>query len=274
MTKFISPSHSLAHLADIMALLRNPERGCPWDVEQTFETIAPHTIEEAYEVLDAIHEGKPEAIQDELGDLLLQVVFQSRIAEETGLFTLNDVITGICDKLVRRHPHVFGDMKVDDAEKQTVNWENVKESERAKSDQLPSALDGVAKALPALMRAAKLQKRASRVGFDWTEYKDVINKIREELDEFEHELNHEKPELDRLEDEIGDVIFAVTNLARKLDMDPEAALRRTNDKFERRFRFIETELQTAHKDIRQTSLDEMEELWQKAKTLETKEVLQ
>ncbi len=265
--------HNLAHLADIMALLRHPERGCPWDVEQTWESIAPHTIEEAYEVHDAILNGSPADLKDELGDLLLQVVFHSRIAEEAGHFDLNDVISAICNKLVRRHPHVFGEMKVQDAESQTVNWENVKENERSDSDGGPvSALDGVAMALPALLRALKLQRRAGRVGFDWTDHADVIGKIREELDEFEVELRASEPSADRLEDEIGDVIFAVANLARKLDIDPEAALRRTNSKFERRFRYVETQLEAEGKSTKESSLDEMEELWQKAKSLETQEV--
>lgn len=254
---------SLDHLADIMALLRDRDRGCPWDVEQTFASIAPHTVEEAYEVLSAIDDGEPTAIKDELGDLLLQVVFHARIAEESGLFALPDVVAAICDKLVRRHPHVFGEQKVKDSRDQLVNWENVKEGERNGGAPV-SALDGVAKALPALMRAAKLQKRAARVGFDWTDPKDVFAKIREEIGELEVEVRAGAPR-DRMEDELGDVLFAVANLARKLDIDPEQALRRTNDKFESRFHFIEQELEKAKKPIKEASLDEMEELWQKAK---------
>ncbi len=262
---------SLDHLADIMALLRDPERGCPWDVEQTFSSIAPHTVEEAYEVLSAIDDGDPAAIQDELGDLLLQVVFHARIAEESGLFALDGVIGAICDKLVRRHPHVFGEQQVKTASDQLVNWENVKEGERAGNGEAKaSALDGVAKALPALMRAAKLQKRASRVGFDWTDPKDVFAKIREEIGEIEAEVSADAPR-DRLEDEIGDVLFAVANLARKLDIDPEVALRRTNDKFERRFHFIEQSLENDGKIIKETSLDEMEALWCLAKQKERPE---
>ncbi len=262
---------SLDHLADIMALLRSPERGCPWDVEQTFASIAPHTVEEAYEVLSAIEDGDPAAIQDELGDLLLQVVFHARIAEEAGLFALDGVVGAICDKLVRRHPHVFGEQQVKTARDQLVNWENVKEGERAGNGETKaSALDGVAKALPALMRAAKLQKRASRVGFDWTDPTDVFAKIREEIGEIEAEVRAEAPR-DRLEDEIGDVLFAVANLARKLDIDPEAALRRTNDKFERRFHFIEQSLESDGKLIKETSLDEMEALWCQAKRNERAE---
>lgn len=261
---------SLDHLADIMALLRDRERGCPWDVEQTFSTIAPHTVEEAYEVLSAIDDGDPEAIKDELGDLLLQVVFHARIAEEAGLFALDGVIGAICDKLVRRHPHVFGEQRVKTASDQLVNWENVKEGERAGNGEAASALDGVAKALPALMRAAKLQKRASRVGFDWTDPKDVFAKIREEIGEIEVEVAAEAP-VDRLEDEIGDVLFAVANLARKLDIDPEVALRRTNDKFERRFHFIEQSLGNDGKVLKETSLEEMEALWCLAKRNERSE---
>ena len=262
---------SLDHLADIMALLRDPERGCPWDVEQTFASIAPHTVEEAYEVLSAIEDGDPDAIKDELGDLLLQVVFHARIAEEAGLFALDGVIGAICDKLVRRHPHVFGEQRVKTASDQVVNWENVKEGERTGTgDAKASALDGVANALPALMRAAKLQKRASRVGFDWTDPKDVFGKIREEIAEIETEVTADAPH-DRLEDEIGDVLFAVANLARKLDIDPEVALRRTNDKFERRFHFIEQSLEKEGKILKETSLDEMEALWCLAKTMERSE---
>ncbi len=257
---------SLDHLADIMALLRDRDRGCPWDVEQTFSSIAPHTVEEAYEVLSAIDEGDPAAIKDELGDLLLQVVFHARIAEEDGLFALPDVIAAICDKLVRRHPHVFGEQRVKDARDQLVNWENVKEGER-NGDAAASALDGVAKALPALLRAAKLQKRAARVGFDWTDPADVFAKIREEIDELEAEVRAAAPR-PRMEDELGDVLFAVANLARKLEIDPEQALRRTNEKFERRFHFIEQSLEKAGKPIKEASLDEMEELWQKAKGLD------
>ncbi len=269
MSRCPSPSASLAHLADIMALLRDPARGCPWDVEQTFSSVAPHTIEEAYEVLDAIAENDHAALKDELGDLLLQVVFHARIAEESGLFDLSDVVGAICDKLVRRHPHVFGELVVRDSRKQLINWENVKETER---DGAPSALDGVAKALPALLRAAKLQKRAARVGFDWDDPADVFAKIREEIDEVEAEFSAGTPR-ERLEDEIGDVLFAVANLARKTDIDPESALRRTNEKFERRFRFIEQSIEKQGKAIKETSLDEMEELWQKAKSLEIAEVV-
>lgn len=265
-----SPSR-LAHLADIMALLRDPARGCPWDIEQTFASVAPHTIEEAYEVLDAIAENDHAALKDELGDLLLQVVFHARIAEESGLFDLNDVVGAICDKLVRRHPHVFGEMKVRDSRDQLVNWENVKEGERG-AEAAPSALKGVARALPALLRAAKLQKRAARVGFDWDDPADVFAKIREEIDEVEAEFRAGTPR-ERLEDEIGDVLFAVANLARKTDIDPESALRRTNEKFERRFRFIEQSIEKQGKAMKETSLDEMEELWQKAKSLEIAEVV-
>jgi nucleoside triphosphate diphosphatase len=263
-------SVSLHHLADIMALLRDPARGCPWDIEQTFATIAPHTIEEAYEVLDAIQANDPASLKDELGDLLLQVVFHARIAEDAALFDLNDVIAAICDKLVRRHPHVFGELVIRDSRNQLVNWENVKETERTESA-IPSVLEGVAKALPALLRAVKLQKRAARVGFDWSDPREVLAKIREEIDEVEVELLAGSPR-DRLEDEIGDVLFAVANLARKTDIDPESALRRTNEKFERRFRFIEQTIEEQGKSIKESSLDEMEELWQKAKSLENTEV--
>ncbi|MBN2751852.1 MAG: nucleoside triphosphate pyrophosphohydrolase [Rhodospirillaceae bacterium] len=273
MSSSFSSLASLPHLADIMALLRSPTRGCPWDVEQTFATIAPHTIEEAYEVLDAIQAEDMDGLRDELGDLLLQVVFHARIAEESGLFSLDDVLAAICDKLVRRHPHVFGELVIADSKDQLVNWENVKENERSedKTKPAPSALDGVTKALPALLRAAKLQKRAARVGFDWDDPKDVLAKIREEIDEVEVEMTQGAP-IERLEDEIGDVLFAVANLARKVDIDPESALRHTNEKFERRFRFIERALGETGRKPSDTSLDEMERLWQKAKTHDVAEI--
>ena len=256
----------IERLLAIMAKLRDPKGGCPWDLEQSFRTIAPYTIEEAYEVADAIERGDMADLKDELGDLLLQVVFHAQIAQDAGAFDFAEVASGIADKMVRRHPHVFGDTKVADAEAQTVSWEAQKAAERAaKSGARPTgALDGVSLALPALMRADKLQRRAQRVGFDWPEPAQVLDKIEEEIGELRAELDRKDP--DRLEDEIGDLLFAVVNLARHLKVDSEAALRRCNQKFERRFRSIEERLAAAGRRPDQASLAEMEALWQAAKS--------
>ena len=239
------PLQGIQPLLDIMARLRDPEHGCPWDVEQTFASIAPYTIEEAYEVADACALGDMAALKDELGDLLFQTAFHARMAEEAGHFTFEDVVTAICDKMVRRHPHVFGDAEKPD-------WEGLKADERSYGPD-NSALAGVALGLPALMRAEKLQKRAARTGFDWPDQRGPRAKIDEEIAEIEAVLTP-----DRLEDEVGDLLFAVTNWARHLGVDPEASLRRANAKFERRFRAIE-ERGGAH--FSALSLDEMEALW-------------
>lgn len=240
--------HALARLTAIMARLRDPERGCEWDVAQTFATIAPYTIEEAYEVADAIERGDLDALKDELGDLALQVVFHARMAEEAGAFDLADVLTAISDKMERRHPHVFGDG-------QSPGWEAVKAAERAQKDSDQSALAGVASALPALLRAEKLQKRAARVGFDWPDASGARAKILEELDE----IAAAPPQA--LEEEVGDLLFAVVNFARHLKIDPEAALRAANSKFEKRFRTMEA-LDPNFVDL---GLDAKEELWLQAK---------
>ncbi|MEK9671483.1 MAG: nucleoside triphosphate pyrophosphohydrolase [Rhodospirillaceae bacterium] len=257
-------------LIDIMARLRDPRSGCPWDVEQTFATIAPYTIEEAYEVADAIDRDDMPGLRDELGDLLLQVVFHARMAEEAGLFAFDQVVDAICDKMIRRHPHVFGDDTVDSAEAQTANWENLKAAEReqAGGDGRPaSVLDGVAGALPALMRAEKLQKRASRVGFDWDDPARVLDKLTEEISEVREAIAMpESPaRANALEDEIGDLLFVVTNLARHLAIDPEQALRRGNGKFERRFRAMERHYADAGVDIAEIPLDDLESQWQAVK---------
>ena len=243
-------SHPLQRLVEIMRRLRDPKTGCEWDSVQTFETIAPYTIEEAYEVADAIARGDMDALADELGDLQLQVVFHARMAEEAGQFTLDDVINRICAKMERRHPHIFGDA----AEGGHHLWEIIKAEERAAHED-QSALAGVALALPALERAAKLQRRAARTGFDWPDASGPRAKIDEELAELEAETEHP-----RMLEEMGDLLFAVVNLARKLNIEPEAALREANRKFERRFRAIEAE-----PGFTEMSLDEMEALWVKAK---------
>ena len=264
--------HSINALLKIMGKLRDPDGGCPWDLEQDFSTLAPHTIEEAYEVAEAIADNDMMELKSELGDLMFQVVFYAQLAKEKGDFEFDDVITAISEKMIRRHPHVFGDQDIDSADAQTIAWEETKALERAeKSKKKPSAqsaLDGVAKTLPALSRAIKLQNRAARVGFDWPSIEPVYDKIREELDELDVEIKAGASK-DRLEDEFGDILFAVVNLGRHLDLDPETALSRTNRKFTNRFQMIETELGKQGKSIDQSNLEEMDQLWDKAKETES-----
>jgi MazG family protein len=262
------PADPMDRLIAIMAWLRHPERGCPWDREQDFASIAPYTIEEAYEVADAINRRDMPDLREELGDLLLQVVYHARMAEEEGAFAFRDVAIAISRKMVDRHPHVFGSQSVPDAAAQTAAWEATKATERAaKAKPDASALDGVALALPALLRAEKLQKRAAQVGFDWGAPGPVIDKIEEEIGEVRAEIAA-GASADRLRDEIGDVLFAVANLARHLSIDPEAALRATNDKFTRRFRHIERRLKAQGRSPEVASLAEMEALWVEAKRAE------
>jgi MazG family protein len=255
-------------LLEVMARLRDPERGCPWDLEQDFSTIAPYTIEEAYEVADAIARADMRGLEDELGDLLLQVVYHAQMATEAGRFDFDSVARRIADKMVRRHPHVFGDATVANAGAQTRAWEETKAKERREKagahGEPASVLDDVPLALPALTRAAKLQRRAARVGFDWPEASQVLDKIAEEIAELRAELQAGgSPE--RLRDEMGDLLFAAVNLARHLDLDPEAALRQTNGKFERRFQAIERALAAEGRRPEDASLDELEALWQATK---------
>jgi ATP diphosphatase len=262
------PKDPLSRLLAVMACLRDRQHGCPWDVDQTFKTIAPYTIEEAYEVADAIERDDMPALKEELGDLLLQVVYHSQMASEIQAFSFDDVAAAIADKMVDRHPHVFGDLKIADADAQTISWESRKAAERAKKGGIEptGTLDGVAKALPALLRAEKIQKRAARVGFDWKDTAPVIDKIEEELAELRVELTAGTVDPARVSDELGDVLFAVANLARHCKVDPEAALRGTNDKFERRFRHIESRLAEQGRKPADATLDEMEALWQEAKS--------
>lgn len=257
-------------LLAIMARLRDPERGCPWDLEQTFETIAPHTVEEAYEVLDAIRRGDMAALVDELGDLLFQIVFYARLGSEAGAFDFADVARAISDKMVRRHPHVFGDEPAPDAAVRARRWEAIKAAERAARND-GGALDGVVRALPALSRALKLQRRAARVGFDWRAVEPVLRKLYEEIAELEAELERPDPPPARVTDEIGDLLFSCVNLARHVGADPEAALRAANDKFERRFRRVEALLAAAGRTPEQASPEEMNRLWERAKSEEREE---
>jgi ATP diphosphatase len=250
-------------LLDIMRRLRDPKSGCPWDIEQTFATIAPYTIEEAYEVAGAIEDADWSALKDELGDLLLQVVFHARMAEERNLFAFGDVVTAIVDKMTRRHPHVFGGAAgIDNAEAQTVAWEEHKKRER--SERAGGLLDDVPLALPALLRAVKLQKRASSVGFDWDSAPKVVEKIAEEAREIV-EAQEAGASAEKLEEEVGDLLFAAANLARHLKVDPEAALRAANAKFMRRFKIIEQTLAARGQALEAASLAEMEAIWQAAK---------
>ena len=259
-------------LLAIMAKLRDPQGGCPWDVQQTFASIAPYTIEEAYEVADAIDRDDMPALKDELGDLLLQVVFHARLAQEQGAFEFDDVVSAISDKMIRRHPHVFGEDIVEDAAAQTLAWEQHKRQERhADGDQDTSALAGITRGLPEWQRAIKLQKRAATVGFDWPDVTPVIAKLHEEIEEVRVEFAaldadpRDAAARHRLEDEIGDVLFVCANLARHAKVDVGTALRRANLKFERRFRAMEAAAEEAGTSLAGLSLETQERYWQRAK---------
>lgn len=259
---------SIIDLLEIMRMLRDPDTGCPWDVKQDFASIAPYTIEEAYEVADAIARGDRVGLRDELGDLLLQVVFHAQMADEKGFFAFDDVVRAICEKMTRRHPHVFMDDPGTNAampESVRETWEDIKDQERAaKPSQNKSILDDIPHALPALTRAVKLQTRAARVGFDWPSTDQVIDKLNEEMRELSAELVEEE-NAERVLEEFGDLLFVYANLARHLNVDPEQALRRTNDKFVRRFNYIEDKLKTMAKSPQDSSLEEMDHLWNEAK---------
>lgn len=264
---------AIDRLLAIMARLRDPEGGCPWDLEQDFASIAPYAIEEAYEVDDAIRQGDMAALRDELGDLLLQVVFQAQMAAEAGHFDFAAVAAGIADKMVARHPHVFGDLNIADAAAQTLAWEDTKARERAakaagKDGKPAGALDGVALGLPALLRAVKLQRRAARVGFDWPDVAPVYDKLQEEIAELKDVVANEYGDPDRLREEIGDLLFSAVNLARHHGVEPEEALRAANAKFERRFKAVEADLQAEDLTPAELDIDALEARWQKAKAAE------
>ena len=254
---------SIERLRKLMTALRDPHRGCPWDREQTWATIAPHTIEEAYELADAIERGDPAEVRDELGDLLFQVVFQARIAEEQGLFDLDAVAAAISDKLERRHPHVFGSASVASVAEQSVAWEETKAAERRAAGAADGVLDGIALGLPALTRAAKLGRRAAGVRFDWDQARDVLGKVREECSELEAALESGRDAA--IEEELGDLLFSAAQFARKAGIDPEAALRAANAKFERRFRHVEQQLAEQGRLPRDADMAELEALWANAK---------
>ena len=261
------PEGGIGRLVAIMARLRDPERGCPWDIEQDFDSIAPYTIEEAYEVADAIARRDHEDLRDELGDLLFQVVYHAAMAEEEGRFDFAEVVRGISDKMLRRHPHVFGNESRDkSAEQQTRDWERIKAAERAGRTATPSALDGVTAGLPALTRAVKLQNRAARVGFDWPDAGAVIDKIAEESRELVEA--RDAGDRDRLAEEYGDLMFVMANLARHLGIDPEGALRQANAKFTRRFHGIEAALAERGTRPEHVTLAEMDALWDAMKRRE------
>lgn len=266
----MTPSRDIGRLIEIMAALRTPRTGCPWDLEQNFATIAPYTLEEAYEVADAIARDDLGDLEEELGDLLLQVVFHARMAQEQGAFDFGDVVEAITTKLIRRHPHVFGDKHAGDPEKVKGLWEEIKAQEKAakaaRGKAAPNgALAGVPVTLPALTRALKLQSKAGKVGFDWNDPRAVLRKIREETDEIEAALDGNDPNAAA---EVGDLLFAAVNLARHLDADPEALLRQTNLKFERRFSVIEDALAANGKSPQDATLAEMDALWNEAKARE------
>ena len=268
----MEPSKDISRLIEIMAALRMPVTGCPWDLEQTFETIAPYTIEEAYEVSDAIERGDRSDLRDELGDLLLQVVYHARMAEEEQAFAFGDVVEAVTRKMIRRHPHVFGDVVAREAGAAKGQWERIKEAEKAAKGASPQGLlDDVPKTLPALTRAAKLQGKAARVGFDWPSLGPVLEKLKEELAEFEEVArpldprgaDASAPSIDkaRVEEEFGDLLFVMANIARHLEIDPEAALRGANSKFTRRFAYIEARLREIGKTPETSTLEEMDGLW-------------
>ncbi len=271
----MKPGRDISRLIEIMAALRTPVTGCPWDLEQDFASIAPYTVEEAYEVAEAIHQGDMGELREELGDLLLQVVYHARMAEEEDHFDFGDVVEAITRKMIRRHPHVFGDEHGVKHDLVKGLWQKIKAEERAEKkarreaqglpEEAKGFLDDVPSAFPALQEADKLQRRASRVGFDWNDARLVLEKIREETHELDEELSAEQPDRDRISDELGDTLFALANLARHLDIDPEEALRRTNRKFRTRFAAIEKQAERDAKSLEEMSLQEMEEAWQAAK---------
>lgn len=263
----MTPSRTIDRLIEIMTALRDPVDGCPWDIDQTFTSIAPYTIEEAYEVADAIDRGDFNDLRDELGDLLLQVVYHSRLAEEAGHFSFGDVVEAITAKMIRRHPHVFGD---GETKPTNDSWEDIKAEERhQKAGGAPSSIvDDIAVALPGLRRAQKLQQRAAAVGFDWPNWKPVLDKVKEETEELETEISATERNQEQIEEELGDLLFSVANMARHLRVHPEEAMQRANRKFTRRIKAVEEVLAEAGSSMKSASLRDMEKAWQSAKRAE------
>ncbi|MCF1494614.1 nucleoside triphosphate pyrophosphohydrolase [Agrobacterium vitis] len=273
----MQPSQDIARLIEIMAALRDPQTGCPWDIVQTFETIKPYTLEEAYEVADAIERNDPDDLCEELGDLLLQVVFHARIAEEAGLFSFGDVVEAVTSKMIRRHPHVFARSDADTPDAVKLQWDVIKKQEKQERAERRAArgvaevfkdghLGSVQRTFPALTEAVKLQEQAAKVGFDWAQAEPILDKIEEEIAELREALQAGHP--DKIKDELGDLIFALVNIGRHTGSDPEQALRGTNVKFRRRFGHIEKSLSAEKSSLNEASLERMETLWQAAKQLE------
>lgn len=257
----------MKELLEIMERLRDPETGCPWDIKQTYKTIVPHTLEEAYEVAQTIEAEDYDELKGELGDLLFQVVFYSQLGKEEGRFTFDDVVGAISEKLIRRHPHVFSDKNFDTDEQVNSNWETEKAKERESKGE-KALLDNVPHNLPALTRSNKLQKRVATVGFEWPDVQGAIDKVKEEIDEVEQELNHDEVDHEKLGEEIGDLFFALVNVSRYLKHDPESLLRAANQKFERRFRQVEQMTIDAGKTLKGSTLEEMDGLWEDVKKIE------
>ena len=256
---------AIQELVNIMKALRDPDSGCPWDRQQTMSSIVPHSLEEVYELVDAIERSSQEDIKDELGDLLFHIVFYSQMASEAGSFDFEDVVSSVCEKLKRRHPHVFAGQRIDTTEELRNNWEQIKQEERrTKNRQGDGYLDNIAVALPAMLRSVKLQEHAALVGFDWNDPAPVMAKIEEEVDEVKQAMA-EPQHRSRLQDELGDLLFATINLARHMGISPEMALRGTNNRFVQRFRYIQKALEAEGQDLATASADKMEELWEQAK---------